>query len=168
MSVAAENQSQSELRKEAVRRWWNDLADKHPGERAALRRCGTLTEIVFIPAYHRLYAVLAPLGWRDELGVAAIAGLASLVRQDLPAASVAQQMAQAKPGSTNARISGLRFRRLLKHRSHEELFPALGRIVRSLDGRINLGDLAESAYWWNDRTRRRWAFDYYDTAPQEQ
>jgi CRISPR system Cascade subunit CasB len=124
--------------------------------------------VMFVPAYHRLHAAVAPHGWTDRLGVAAIVGLASLVKEDLSAVSLARQMAQAKPGGDRARISGLRFRRLLKHANREELFPALGRVVRALDGRVNLADLAESAYWWNERTRQRWAFDYYDAAPHEQ
>jgi CRISPR system Cascade subunit CasB len=96
------------------------------------------------------------------------AGLAALVREDLPNGSFAQQMAQSKPGGSNARISGLRFRRLLKHQSRDELYPALARVVRGLDGRANLADLAESVYWWGEGIRKRWAFDYYTTAPQEQ
>lgn len=150
----------------ALRRWWQEL-DKARGDRAMLRRCGSLTEVVFVPAYHRLYAAVAPHGWTDRLGVAAIAGLASLVRTDVPAALLARQMAQVKPGGSNARISGLRFRRLLKHQTREDLFPALSRVVRALNGQVNLVDLAESAYWWNEHTRQRWAFDYYDAAPHE-
>lgn len=151
----------------ALRQWWQELDDVR-GDRAALRRCASLTEVMFVPAYHRLHAVLAPHGRSDRLGVAAIAGLASLVRQNRQDASLAQQMAKPKTGGSTARVSELRFRRLLKHQSREELYPALARVVRSLDGDVNLLDLAESIYWWNDRTRQRWAFDYYGTAPQEQ
>lgn len=149
----------------ALRRWHQEL-DQARGDRAALRRCASLSEIVFVPAYHRLYRALAPLGWTDKLAVAAIAGLASQVRQDAPAQSLPRQMAQASPGGS-ARISGLRFRRLLKQQTREDLYPALGRVLRALGGQVNLTDLAESVYWWNDRIRHRWAFDYYDAAPQE-
>lgn len=146
--------------------WWQEL-DQTRGDRAALRRCGTLSEVIFVPAYHRLHQALAPQGKTNRLAVAAIAGLAALVRVDEPGATLARQMAQPKPGGSTPRVSGLRFRRLLKMQSHEELFPALARVIRSLDGKVNLADLAESVYWWNDRTRQRWAFEYYGAAPQE-
>lgn len=151
----------------ALRQWWQAL-DESRGDRAALRRCATLTEVVFVPAYHRLFAAVAKHGWTDRVGVAAIAGLASLVREDVTGATLARQMAQTKQGGSKARISGLRFRRLLKQQSREDLFPALGRVVRALGGQANLADLAESAYWWNDRTRQAWAFEYYAAAPGEQ
>jgi CRISPR system Cascade subunit CasB len=166
MTMTTRSQPEGEVAA-ALRDWWQKLEEAR-GDRAALRRCGSLTEVVFIPAYHRLYAAVAPHGWTDRLGVAAIAGLASLVRADVPDVSLARQMAQVKPGGSSARISGLRFRRLLKQQTREDLFPALGRIVRALDGRVNLAGLAEAAYWWNDRTRQNWAFDYYDAAPHEQ
>lgn len=166
MTTLAKEISNTELAV-ALRQWWQELDDAR-GDRAALRRCASLTEVMFVPAYHRLYAALAPHRRSDRLGVAAIAGLASLVRQDRQDLSLSQQMAKPKAGGSTARVSGLRFRRLLKHQSREELYPALARVVRSLDGDVNLLDLAESIYWWNDRTRQRWAFDYYGAAPQEQ
>lgn len=152
---------------EALRQWWQEL-EENRGDRAALRRCSTLTEVMFVPAYHRLYLMLASRGRGDRVGVAAIAGLASLVRKDISSATLPRQMAQSKQGGSTARVSGLRFRRLLKYQTREELYPALARTVRSLGGEVNLADLGESIYWWNDRTRQRWAFDYYDAAPQEQ
>ena len=96
-----------------VRQWWDDL-NNHRGDRAALRRCSNLAEIFFIPAYHRLYHDLAKHGWSDKVGVAAVAGLAAHVKNDAGKHSFAAQMAESKQGGSNARVSGLRFRRLLK------------------------------------------------------
>lgn len=167
MTVEVQAQPGREAVPAALCRWWRELGEAR-GDRAALCRCGTLSEVMFVPAYHRLWTTLAPLGWANKEALAAVAGLAALVREDVSSRSFAQQMAQPKPGGSNARISGLRFRRLLKHHSRDELYPALARVVRSLDGRVNLVDLAESVYWWGEGTRKRWAFDYYSAAPQEQ
>jgi CRISPR system Cascade subunit CasB len=76
-------------------------------------------------------------------------------------------MAMPKSGSTNARVSGLRFRRLLKVQNNSDLFEPLIRVVRMLDGNVNISSLANSIYWWNDFTRKDWAFAYYDKAPDE-
>lgn len=150
----------------ALHQWWDDL-EKNRGDRAALRRCSNLTEIFFIPAYHRLYHDLAKHGWSDKVGVAAVAGLAAHVKNDAGKQSFATQMAESKQGGSNARVSGLRFRRLLKIQNRENLYIALTRIVRLLGGTVNLNSLADSAYWWNEQTRKQWAFDYYAESPQE-
>ncbi len=149
-----------------LHQWWDDLND-HRGDRAALRRCRDLTEIFFIPAYHHLYHDLAKQGWTNKEGVAAVAGLASHVKVDAAKPNFATQMAESKQGGSNARISGLRFRRLLKIQNREDLYITLTRIIRLLGGTANLNSLADSAYWWNERTRKDWAFDYYAKAPQE-
>jgi CRISPR system Cascade subunit CasB len=76
-------------------------------------------------------------------------------------------MAQSKEAIDSAKVSGLRFRRLLKIQGREELYPAMVRIVAMLGGSINLLSLANSVYWWNERTRKDWAFAYYSKAPSE-
>jgi hypothetical protein len=47
-----------------------------------------------------------------------------------------------------------------------ELFLELLRLVRILK-RVNVIDLAEAAYWWNDRVRKAWAVEYYSRARDE-
>ncbi len=144
--------------------WWRSLDDNR-GDRAELRRCGTLAEVVFTPAYHRLRQAVSRHGAVRDDGLAVIAGLAAKVKSNATDNTVAAQMATGKGDS--ARVSGLRFRRLLKVKSQEELFTALGRVIALLGGSVNLQSMAQSAYFWNDRTRKQWAFDYYSKAPSE-
>ena len=40
------------------------------------------------------------------------------------------------------------------------------RLVRLLK-RVNVMDLAEAVYWWNDRVRKDWAVEYYSRARDE-
>ena len=150
--------------------WWEAL-DQDRGERANLRRAASPSEVAFGPALHRLLGRLSgkgyPVGTDGTVAVAAVAGLAAHVKSHIGGASIAQQMATPKSPGAGARVSGLRFRRLLAVSDRDELYPLLLRVVRLLDGHVNLVSLANAAFWWNDRTKRDWAYDYYATAPSE-
>ena len=151
---------------QALISWWRML-DENRGDRAQLRRCGTLAEVVFTPAYHRLRQAVCRYGAVHDDSLAAMAGLAAKVRSNAADNTIAEQMASGKGDSTRARVSGLRFRRLLKVKDQEELFTALGRVIALLGESVNLQSMAQSVYFWNDRTRKAWAFDYYSKAPSE-
>lgn len=146
-------------------RWW-DALDKDRGERAQLRRCHLLAEVAFSPTYHRLRQVLQRFGWIDDDGLALVAGLCARVKTSTDSSSMAEQMATGKPDGS-ARVSGLRFRRLLKVKEKEELFGAMTRVIALVGGTANIQSLAQSVYFWNDRTRKDWAFEYYSKAPTE-
>ena len=148
--------------------WWEWLAENR-GERAVLRRCGTLTEVVLTPAYHRLRQAVSRNGRVYDDGLALLAGMAAKVKTHKSGSSIAEQMAAGKPENPDgtARISGLRFRRLLKAKDHEALFTPLGRVIALLNGEANIESLAQSIYFWNDKSRKNWAFDYYTKAPSE-
>jgi len=150
---------------QALDTWWRSLDDNR-GDRAELRRCGTLAEVVFTPAYHRLRQSVCRSGAVHDDGLALVAGLVAKVKSNATDYTVAGQMATGKSDGS-ARVSGLRFRRLLKVKEREEFFTAMARIIALLGGAVNLQSLAQSAYFWNDRTRKQWAFEYYSQAPSE-
>ena len=62
----------------------------------------------------------------------------------------------------SATLKPIRFRHILAARSDEELAPAIRRLVLLADRRLDVGDLATSLLFWNETTRARWAFDYYN------
>lgn len=146
--------------------WWHALDDNR-GDRAELRRCSNLAEVAFTPAFHLLRFSLMKYGWVNSDALALVAGLAARVKSDIPGKALAAQMATGKSDGS-ARVSGLRFRRLLKVKGREELYSAMTRILALLGGSVNLQNLAESVYYWNDRTRKKWAFEYYSQSPSEQ
>lgn len=145
--------------------WWKGL-DEGRGERAVLRRSHNLAEVAFSPAYHRLRLAVRHSGAIDEDKLALVVGLSARVKSEDNSGSIAEQMATGKPDGS-ARVSGLRFRRLLKIKDREDLFTAMTRIVALLGGSANIQSLAQSVYFWNDITRKQWAFDYYSKAPSE-
>lgn len=146
--------------------WWRSLNDNR-GERAELRRCSTLAEVAFTPAYHKLRLAVGKFGRVNADSLALVAGLTARVKTDVPVDTIAEQMATGKADGS-ARVSGLRFRRLLKIKDREELFTAMGRAVALLGYAVNLQNFANSLYHWNDKIRKQWAFDYYTKSPSEQ
>lgn len=150
--------------------------------RAALRRADSLTQIVFVPAYHRfLHAVAHAFESqggdrgkihrdRSRLRLAAIAGLLSYVKTDERLTkdyryTVAAQMARSKRETDAPVVSDLRFRRLLQETDVAALYPMLRRTLALMDGRIDQYVLASDIWRWGDRTRRQWAYDYYAELP---
>jgi CRISPR system Cascade subunit CasB len=150
----------------ALMDWWAGL-DHARGDRAALRRCRSSQEVAFVPAFHRLRQNLSRIAPVDAENLAVVAGILSHVRENDYSLRFAQQMATPKEGSDRARVSGLRFRRLLKVEDRDDLYGAVVRTIRLLDGSVNIASLADGVYWWNERTKNTWAFDYYDKAPNE-
>jgi CRISPR system Cascade subunit CasB len=70
-------------------------------------------------------------------------------------------MGAKKKGSDQARVSDLRFRRILRLEEGDELYTTMIRVVRMLDDTVNVADLASSIFFWNEKTRKRWASQYY-------
>ena len=145
--------------------WWKNL-DENRGKRADLRRCHNIDEVAFTPSFHSLRKELSEFRINQE-ALAAIAGVLSHVKSSDTNLSPPAQMSTPKPGSQKVAVSDLRFRRLLTIDDRNELFTTMIRIVRLLDGRVNIFDLANSIYWWNERTKKQWAYDYYENIPVE-
>lgn len=151
-----------------LRTWWEGL-EQDKGERAAMRRASSPAEVTFSPAYHHLLGQLQQHAYKaNQDALAVVAGLSAHIKEDAASGkSLAQQMASSRTIGSGAKVSGLRFRRLLAVTQRDDLYPLLIRIIRLLDGKVNLIDLANAVYYWNEKVRRRWAYDYYATAPAE-
>jgi CRISPR system Cascade subunit CasB len=146
-----------------------------PAVMARLRRVATLQEAALEPATLELHARLGGRG-RSNLealeGTALVAAVLAHVREDAGRGeSTARLIGPDADG--RARVSALRFRRILAARTPQETLIAFRRLV-SLAGRsLPVADLAESLLDWTDphggdKRRRRWALDYYgagDKAP---
>ncbi|AFM27183.1 type I-E CRISPR-associated protein Cse2/CasB [Desulfomonile tiedjei] len=174
---------------EALQKWHRRLADNR-GDRAALKKCKSLTQVVFVPAYHELYQEITTVGraaakakaitwsWarlegrvRDRLPI--IASLTALIespkesdRKNDPedkVVSLPSQMGAIRSSGGGPLVSDLRFRRLLKCRTPEELYPMLRRVIGLLNNQTDIMSLAQSMFYWDEEMRKEWAYDYYTT-----
>lgn len=144
--------------------WWNSLKEDRGG-RAELRRAHDPTEVVFLPAYHRLYAMLASPNINKE-ALACVAGLCAHIKENREG-KFAKQMAECPQGSKKSEISSLRFRKLLAIKDWEDLYHDIIRIIRQLGGKVDVIDLAKTVYWWNEKTKKDLAYEYYANASSE-
>lgn len=156
--------------------WWQQL-EHDKGERAALRRAASLTEVMLSPAYIWLLRTLRGSNYAISnhnlplAKIAAIAGLTARVKE--PAKEgLAQRMGTPKPGGSTPAFSELRLRRILACDDIEELYTLLRRSLALLGDQANLADLAATIWNWtplDDKPpydpRRRLAYDYYAAVP---
>jgi len=156
---------------DSIHQWWVSLADAR-GDRASIRRCHSPTQVAFVPAYHQLLRKLEGGGervpWYRQEALAVVAGVLAHVTQDVPGPSFATQLGKPPKGEKKAPLSDLRFRRLLGVQELEQLQGALVRVVRLRDRKANVRSLSRAILYWNDRTRRQWAYDYYAAAPKKE
>jgi len=151
--------------------WWQELED-NKGEKAALKRADSLTEVVFCPAYHRLLRTLRKEGFFVPESrypkLAAIAGLAARI-EDIPG-TLGKQLGALKPGDKPT-VSELRMRRVLACDDLEELYMLLRRALGILGGSASLTGLAATIWHWESLSeklpydsRKQLAYDYYAAA----
>lgn len=136
-----------------ILQWYNEL-ENDKGGRAELRRAHNPIEVVFLSVYHRLYAKLEASS-PDKEALACVAGLCAHVKEN-------QKDEFAKQMEGN--ISSLRFRKLLAINDREDLYHMMIRIIRQLGGKVNVADLAKTVYWWNEKTKKELAYEYYANA----
>lgn len=134
--------------------WWRRLADDSGG-RAALRRAPDLTAVVLQPAFQRLHRRMLAAGWPEGAWagdrLAAAAGLLAHLRE-------ADEL--SPPKAMSARVSELRFKRLLEAPDVDTLFTGLRRTLPLIQHRCDPVALADDVVNWGDSVRKRWAYDY--------
>jgi CRISPR system Cascade subunit CasB len=149
------------------RKWWS-LLQRDRGGRAELARCGTASEAAFCAPFHLLRRMTGnPVKEIELKNLGLIAAVLSHVDSDDPSGgSLAKQM--ATPHGDKAVVSDVRFRQLLRSDANDldERLVALVRVLRQLGGKASVDRLATDLSWWNERTKRQWALDYYEHAPQ--
>jgi CRISPR system Cascade subunit CasB len=127
-----------------------------------------VTEAAFCAPFHLLRRMKGnPVTEIELKNLGLIAAVLSHVDTDDPSCgSLAKQMASSK--GDKAVVSDVRFRQLLRSDAGEldERLVSLVRVLRQLGGKASVDRLATDLSWWNERTKRKWALDYYEHAPQ--
>ena len=146
-----------------IKQWWVEaLGDRHASDaraRAArLRRAG-LVEALAEPAVH----VLARrIGQRDGVRLANLVRTLAEVRED-----TTSPLARLLGTGKEPVLSHLRFQRLIRSQD-EDLTRALRRALPMVERRCNVAKLGLDLLWWDDRTRARWCFEYFQSDSHEE
>ena len=150
--------------RDKIHSWWIGLSENR-GESAELRRCHDLTEVFFCQAFHRLYLSLLEEGKVRREALALIAVSLAHVKEDISGVTFAQQMGESKTGQT-PQISKRRFRSLIRIESYPDLFLPVTRIIRMLNGTVNIDDMVKKLYFWNEKSRKDMTFEYFEKVLQ--
>lgn len=162
-----------------LQEWWEELHGKgvyegkpRTGDRAELKKAKTVLDVILLPAFQKSCPRFKPLfkdeqDWMQSIDrLAAILGLLAHVK-NLSEKKLALDMASPDIKKQEPPVvSELRFRRLIQ-RDRDDLYEAMIRILRTLGNEANLHDLANSVYYWDDKVKRRWAFDYFPNTPEK-
>jgi len=146
---------------ETAHKWWKELQDDS-GARARLRRASTpveaLAEKCTIGLAKRLGASPAKSAQLARIG--ALAAVLAHVRDGDASTPMARQLGPDSKGE-NAAMSVLRFQRLMAAENPQDLMRQMRNAVKLLKDKANIEDLAHAIFYWNDRTRIRWTYDYW-------
>ncbi len=149
-------------------RWWRSNIDADTGRarkaRAELRRADTPLAVLGVSAVHDLNRDLCDAGHGlhhradgpDRLAL--IAAVLAHVRE--PGAAAARRFGAGDPPS----LSQIRFNALIRAEAPRDLIRPLTRALGIIGGSAGVRKLAEDLYWWDERTRTEWCFDYYGAA----
>lgn len=156
---------------EGVLQWWRDLNNESGPMRAARARLRRLRSVV-TPRGRELPVSLAyeeAMYWRlhrllgrdhdHERSLVCAAVLAQVHdnhEQELPLL-----LAASRKGGDGPVCAEQRFKRLVRVEEMADLLNPLVQVVRLLDGRAPVVDLANSIVFWGPKRRRRWAQRYW-------
>lgn len=159
--------------------WWTEYCDPRKGDpaaRARLRRCRSAIEALGVIAavdLARRLGAMKDVATPDDRYLERALNLARVlahVRESATESPMRQAGWKAFPGerttkdvpaSERPRLSEVRFRRLLETAGGEEMVSAFTRLIALLGATVNVATLSSDFLYWGDRTKRRWAFDYY-------
>lgn len=146
-----------------INEWFSSLSS---AARAELRRCRTLEEVELHGEFHRLRWKLPDKLPLDRHQLPLLVGLTAHLRE--PDAG-----STASPGELAMRLgrkvqdkpvfSEDRFRKLMAETELDGLYIQMIRVLRLVNGDVSIGALWKALAYWNTRTRRTWAYAYYES-----
>ena len=147
-------------------RWWRSAINADTGRtrrtRAELRRADTPLAVLGVSAVHDLNRALKDAGYGlhhradgpDRLALIAVA--LAHVNEGRGAAAARRFGAGVPPP-----LSSIRFNSLIRTEAPRELIRPLVRALKIIGGSTDARKLTRDLYWWNERVRTNWCFDYY-------
>lgn len=144
--------------------WWNRWIDGQDGAARAtvarLRRVSSPLDAVLVPAVLDLNRRLAAHGFDlrtrpDRLALIAVALAACKHSKGRRGA------AQFGRPSDQPVVSPLRFNALVRETDPDRLRQPLVRALGQVKGAVDVAALGSDLFYWGDKVRTQWAFDYY-------
>ncbi len=143
---------------QSITQWHTWLHDENQrGERARLRRCDSLEEIMLQPSFYRLCREKA-LRKQSVEALAIVAGLLAWVENVEERATSVLLGQPKKPGDDAPLFSELRYRRLLASNTPEDLFQSLRRAIIQAGKTASPVLLADEVLHWY--AQRKWPDSY--------
>ena len=134
----------------AVASWFNWInADKQKGQRARLRRCSTLDEILMQQGFYRLCQPLPRLEPHALTGLTLVAGLLVWIKAPVETA-LSEQLGK---GNDKPAFSELRFQRLLASEDPHSFFQSMRRAIIQAGETVNHVLLADEILHWYQQYR---------------
>ena len=158
--------------------WWRRTFGQDTGVarmiRAQLRRCSSPVEVLTIESVHDLNRILRDYGHQpspDQLALIATV-LADVEnneeRKEREACKIATLFGRKTPKDGPRALSALRFQRIIHTRDRAQLITPLRRAMAIIrKNPINVIALARDLYYWNERTRNSWCFQYFGAEKTE-
>ncbi len=149
-----------------IKAWWHENigeriegrpSGKALGLAARLRRASAVDALLEKPVFD----LSQKLGLRDPERLHRIVAVLAHVRGDTPR-RLAQELGAGDPPA----LSQLRFQRLMRAEG-EMLTTGLIRALPMVGHACNVGALGADLFYWSDRVRTRWVFDYHGAAVPE-
>lgn len=149
--------------------WWRTgiVGEGGPAKRsrAQLRRAAGVTATLSLSPTHDLNRRLIEAGHdlrrrKDGPERLALIAVALAHVADHRSESAARRFGTGDPKN----LSGIRFDTLVRAKEPGQLLRPLVRSLQVVDGAVNVAKLASDLYWWNDKVRTDWCFDYHGAA----
>ncbi len=137
--------------------WYRWLhGEKQKGIRAQLKRCASLEEVITAHGFLRLNQMLPRLQKHDLVGVALVAGILAVAKNE-DTAALPTLLGRAKEGGDKPVYSELRFQRLLASDDAEQLYQNMRRAVIQAGKKASPGALADSLlHWYREHRHPDW------------
>ncbi len=131
--------------------------------RARLRRCELPADALIIEATHDLNSRLEATGIVPSADQLALLATTFARLKGTHGYRLAALFGTKTPKDGPRPLSELRFQALIRVRSHRELITPLRRSLAVLgpDLTCNGRALADDLFWWNDKARNSWCFQYF-------
>ncbi len=178
--------------------WWHKSLDNNRGDRARLRRSERAEDVLLTSAFYQFLQAM-PDNWQEEKDMfasAVIVGLLSHVKENRliesrgyqpkdkskpkNIATFAELLARPAQGKKTPPVSELRFNDLMKSRTTDEFYRRMIRVIRLLDGRINIASMADDVFLWHQEFKQhidrdpsnrlaiRWGTAYFTALPPKE